>query len=63
MQTHIESLLAKEMDRKEFIKVIAAGIVSVVGLSALSGLFVPSKTKGRTNGYGSSAYGGIERVK
>jgi hypothetical protein len=63
MQSNIESLLSKEMDRKEFIKVVAAGLVSVVGLGAIGGLIAPSKSKGSTNGYGSSAYGGFKNNK
>lgn len=59
MKNDLNSLLAKEMDRKEFLKHVGIGLVALTGasalLNALNGVSAPRR---RTAGYGSSAYGG-----
>lgn len=62
-----QDLLQKEMDRKQFLKVLGTGILSMIGISALlnnlekiSRVEVAPKELGRGvshKGYGSSPYG------
>lgn len=59
MKNDLNSLLAKEMDRREFLKHIGIGVVALTGasalLKALNGVSGPTR---RTVGFGSGAYGG-----
>jgi len=62
-----QDLLEKEMDRKQFLKVLAAGVVGLIGITAfmnnlekVSRIEVkPSETNPQisSKGYGGSAYG------
>lgn len=63
MKDQLASLISKEMDRKEFIRVIGVGALLLVGggaimtaLSHLTGAKPGMQQVG--DGYGSSAYGG-----
>ena len=62
--TTIQELLSKEMNRKEFLQVMGAAILGIIGISGfLSNLNKFAKTQIKqpkqnvTSGYGSSAYG------
>lgn len=59
MKNDLNSLLAKEMDRREFLKHIGIGVVALTGASALlktlNSISGPTR---RTSGFGSGAYGG-----
>lgn len=63
MQKQLESILRREMDRKEFLKLTALGIASVAGISALSGILSPSKQIKSPSSYGGSVYGGVSTIK
>ncbi len=68
MNKKIESLLQKEMDRKEFFKyAVAAGLMALGGgaiIRSLGGLEASGKTEARAEkstlamGYGANVYGG-----
>ncbi|HEU0266368.1 MAG TPA: hypothetical protein VFQ70_01965 [Candidatus Saccharimonadaceae bacterium] len=62
MKDQLASLLGKEMDRKEFLRVIGVGAMLLVGgsaiLSALSHLTGTKPGVQSNGGYGASAYGG-----
>lgn len=58
--------LSKKMDRKDFLKNVAIGLVAVTGLgSALRLLSSPKQTSnsGSSDGYSGSAYGGNTDLK
>ena len=57
MTKHLESLMQKEMTRKEFLTTVGFGIASIFGFSAVLKMLTGRKQEG-SNGYGSSAYGG-----
>lgn len=59
MKQQINSLLEKEMSRKEFVAVLGFGLASLFGLSALLRLLGHSSPlQPSTTGYGTSTYGG-----
>ena len=62
--TTIQELLSKEMNRKEFLQVMGAAILGIIGISGFLSIlnkFAKTQTKqpkqNVTSGYGSSAYG------
>ena len=63
----IESILQKEMTRKEFLATLGFGMASVFGFSNVvrflfnKGHHNVTTTHNVTQGYGSSVYGGISR--
>lgn len=61
MKNEIDSLLQKEMDRRDFLKHVGVGLVALTGASALvrtlNGVGSPQV---RAGGYGASAYGGLK---
>lgn len=67
MNAQINSLLAKKMDRKDFLKHVGIGLIAMTGVSAalktlapLGGTVTtsPSQSPATSFGYGSSSYGG-----
>lgn len=63
LQNGAKSLLEKEMDRKEFLKLIGMGLVAVTGITSLLKTFSAlnsdsSSSTSSSFGYGSSPYGG-----
>lgn len=65
VKTEINALLNKKMDRKDFLKSIAIGLVAVTGVSAALRSFAPVPAKERQTAaapqsYGGSAYGGTK---
>ena len=60
VQKQIDGILQKEMSRQEFLTLIGAGVLSLVGISSLLNML---STKSKTQqqeplGYGMSPYGG-----
>lgn len=54
----VEEVLAKPMDRKEFLAHAGAAALAVVGVTALMKSLGGKSYPERTKGYGSSSYGG-----
>lgn len=63
MKNEIDSLLQKEMDRKDFLKHVGLGFVALTGIAALiktlNGVGQPNR---QSAGYGSSTYGGSKKA-
>lgn len=66
MKSELNNLLAKKMDRKDFLKHVGVGIVALTGVSAMLKVMSPLGSSTGTQsaqptsygyGYGSSAYG------
>jgi len=62
VQTELQKLMQKDMDRKSFIKHVAIGFAGIIGITGaiktLTGLNQTAGNQPVSNGYGSSAYGG-----
>jgi len=59
MNTRVQEILEKPMDRRQFLEHLGMGILAIIGITSLLNLFLhekPSAPSGLT-GYGSSAYG------
>lgn len=56
----INSLLARDMDRREFLAHAGAATLAVIGVSGLIRALTDPNHAKKSNGYGSSAYGGGE---
>jgi hypothetical protein len=53
------AILSKEMDRKDFIKHIAIGVVALTGLATVVKALAPAqKQSPKSSGYGGAPYGG-----
>ena len=64
MQQTIQSLIKKEMTRKEFLAVMGFGVASIFGFSTIIKLLAGNgHSLRRTLGYGSTDYGGKTRLK
>jgi hypothetical protein len=68
MKEELDSLLQKEMDRKDFLKLVGVSFVAMTGivsvlktLNSLGGTSVSSSKQ--AGGYGSSAYGGERKTR
>lgn len=63
MQKQLDTILKKEMTRKEFLATMGLGLASVLGFSSLLQMLSGrGMDRGAvTEGYGSSAYGGAAR--
>ncbi|MGH7197104.1 MAG: hypothetical protein ACREGJ_05080 [Candidatus Saccharimonadales bacterium] len=60
MKPQLNDLLQKRMDRKDFIKHVAVGLVAMTGVTAaIKAMYTPPQ--GRPQAYGASAYGGARR--
>lgn len=59
MREQIDELFSREMTRKEFLQHVGSGILILLGISGM--LRALTQPKGRSQGYGHSAYGGIRR--
>lgn len=60
MQKIIDTVVNKEMTRKEFLATVGVGLVSLTGLSSILKLLNGGKSMPRhtvSSGYGSSSYG------
>lgn len=65
MKSELANLLAKKMDRKDFLKHVGIGIVALTGVGAMLKVMsplgssdTPKATQSTSYGYGSSIYGG-----
>lgn len=69
MKSEFANLLAKKMDRKDFLKHVGVGIVALTGVSAMLKVMSPlggspsapqalQSSQSTSYGYGSSVYGG-----
>ena len=58
-----DDLLPKEMDRKQFLQHVGAGVLAVVGVSGLiKALTDPHKQRSKTSsGFGMGSYGGTSQ--
>lgn len=59
IKAQVNAILNKKMDRQDFLKHLALGVVAISGAGAALRLLAPKQqTKSKSAGYGSSAYGG-----
>lgn len=63
MQRQLDEILQKRMDRKDFLKHIALGVVVMTGAAGVVKLLAPQQTQDAAKkqvglGYGASVYGG-----
>jgi len=59
----IKQLMAKNMDRKEFLVHVGVGAMAVIGITGLLKTLNAFSTHSKVDsGYGSSAYGGVSRT-
>jgi hypothetical protein len=58
MQQDLTNLLSKEMDRRDFLKHVAFGLVALTGMSTFLKAMSDMSPQHRNIGYGASAYGG-----
>lgn len=63
MKQHLQAIMDKEMNRREFLGYIGAGILAVVGISGMIKALLSHDNRHQTaqivnHGYGSTAYGG-----
>jgi hypothetical protein len=64
MKDQLQTLLSKEMSRKEFLQHIGAALLMLFGVSGLINSLTQKTTQTsrvQSMGYGSSAYGGSEK--
>ncbi len=59
MNKHLETMMQKEMTRKEFLATLGFGVATVMGFGSLLKLLTGKHSAPPSSyGYGSSAYGG-----
>lgn len=64
MQKHINEIMQKRMDRKDFLKHVAMGVAVITGAAGVVKLMKPElqgqqqASTGSSYGYGASVYGG-----
>ena len=61
MKQDLQQLLAKEVDRKDFLKHIGFGLVALTGVAALTKSVANFGGQARTNGFGAGVYGGDKK--
>lgn len=54
MQSPLNTLLQKEMDRKDFLKHVVVGVVAMTGATTIFKTLAPSLSGGQTSGFGST---------
>lgn len=58
LKTQVGAILDKKMDRQDFLKHVAIGVVALSGAGTALKLLSPrSKAPAKSGGYGGSAYG------
>lgn len=60
IKTQVAAILNKKMDRQDFIKHVAIGIVAISGAGSALRLLAPKQQNAVDHGYGGSAYGGAK---
>lgn len=67
MKSQLDEILQKRMDRKDFLKHVALGVVVLTGTAGIVKLFKPAREaqqqKSVAYGYGGSVYGGSQTVR
>lgn len=64
IKTQVNAILNKKMDRQDFIKHVAVGVVAISGAGTALRLLTPKQSAPAVgNSYGSSAYGGASKPK
>lgn len=58
LQSDVQTLLQKKMDRREFIKHVGIGFAALIGVSAVLRTMSSMGGNKQQVGYGSSVYGG-----
>lgn len=60
IKTQVSAILNKKMDRQDFLKHVAIGVVALSGAGTALKLLSPrvKQQSAKSNGYGGSAYGG-----
>lgn len=59
VRSQVNEILNKKMDRQDFIKHVAIGVVAISGAGAALRLLAPKQSKPvSAGGYGGAAYGG-----
>ena len=58
MKKDLQQLLEKQVDRKDFLKHVAFGVVALTGVTALTKSLNGFGTKHQTSGFGAGSYGG-----
>lgn len=65
IKAQVDALLNKKMDRENFIKHVAIGMVALSGVGTALRLLSPQQKQSRSqpanSSYGGSAYGGIKK--
>lgn len=63
LQSDVQTLLQKKMNRREFIKHVGIGFAALIGVSAvLRTMSSMSGNKQQSVGYGASVYGGVKNA-
>ncbi len=63
LQSEVQTLLQKKMDRREFIKHVGIGFAALLGVtSVLRSMSSMNGNKQQSVGYGSSVYGGAKNT-
>ena len=60
IKTQVSAILNKKMDRQDFLKHVAIGVVALSGAGTALKLLAPKQAKSVDGGYGGSAYGGLK---
>ena len=58
MKKDLQQLLDKQVDRKDFLKHVAFGLVALTGITTLTKSLTGYGAKHQTSGFGAGAYGG-----
>lgn len=61
IKQQVAAILNKKMDRQDFLRHVAIGMVALSGAGAALRLLAPKQERTVANGYGSSSYGDAER--
>ena len=58
MKKDLQVLLEKQVDRKDFLKHVAFGVVALTGVTALTKSLSGFVNRQQTSGFGAGSYGG-----
>jgi hypothetical protein len=65
MNKHLQTIVEKPMNRKEFLGYIGAAVLAVVGISGMVKALLHHNSSGSSqvvaDGYGATAYGGSQK--
>lgn len=61
IKSQVSVLLDKKMDRADFLKHIAIGVLALTGIAGMLRALGISQPQGGAQSYGSSTYGGMKR--